>query len=79
MTLCALGPLTNIALAFARAPDVVGRVARIVAMGGGGLEGGNTTPVAEFNILVDPHAAQAVFALGRPGGAAPARRHPQGA
>ena len=66
MTLCALGPMTNLALAFAKAPDVVARVARIVAMGGGWSEGGNTTPVAEFNILVDPQAAQAVFGAGVP-------------
>ncbi len=64
VTLATLGPLTNVALAFRRAPDVVGRVARIVAMGGGAFEGGNTTPVAEFNILVDPQAAQAVLAAG---------------
>jgi purine nucleosidase len=66
VTLCALGPLTNLALAFARAPEVVPRVARIVAMGGGWSEGGNTTPAAEFNIYADPHAAQAVFAAGVP-------------
>jgi purine nucleosidase len=61
VTLCVLGPFTNIALAFERAPDVVGRVREIVAMGGGGFEGGNVTPVAEFNIYVDPHAAKAVL------------------
>ncbi len=66
VTLCTLGPLTNIALAFEGAPDIVPRVKRIVAMGGGAFEGGNTTPVAEFNILVDPHAAQAVFHAGVP-------------
>ncbi|WP_111431235.1 nucleoside hydrolase [Rhodobacteraceae bacterium DSL-40] len=66
ITLCTLGPLTNIALAFARAPEIVGRVKRIIAMGGGAFEGGNTTPVAEFNILVDPHAAQRVFSSGAP-------------
>jgi purine nucleosidase len=64
VTLCTLGPLTNVALAFARAPDIVGRVRRIVAMGGGAFEGGNTTPVAEFNIYVDPHAAAMVFGAG---------------
>jgi purine nucleosidase len=66
VTLCTLGPLTNIALAFARAPDIRGRLAGIVAMGGGWSEGGNSTPAAEFNILVDPHAAQAVFHAGVP-------------
>jgi len=66
VTLATLGPLTNVALAFRKAPDVVGRVARIVAMGGAWSEGGNTTPAAEFNILVDPHAAAAVFGAGVP-------------
>lgn len=66
VTLCVLGPMTNIALAFARAPEVVPRVARIVAMGGGRFEGGNITPVAEFNIFADPHAAQAVLHAGVP-------------
>lgn len=66
VTLCALGPMTNLALAFARAPEIVPRVARIVAMGGGRFEGGNITPVAEFNIYADPHAAQAVLHAGVP-------------
>jgi purine nucleosidase len=66
VTLCVLGPMTNIAMAFARAPEVVGRVARIVAMGGAWSEGGNTTPSAEFNIYADPHAAHAVFRSGAP-------------
>ncbi|MSU92268.1 nucleoside hydrolase [Rhodobacteraceae bacterium 2CG4] len=66
VTLCALGPLTNIALAINRAPDILPRIERIVAMGGGFFEGGNTTPAAEFNIYVDPHAADVVFRCGRP-------------
>jgi purine nucleosidase len=66
VTLCTLGPLTNVAMAFARAPDIVPRVARIVGMGGAWSEGGNTTPSAEFNIFVDPHAAQAVLHAGAP-------------
>jgi purine nucleosidase len=66
VTLCTLGPLTNVALAFAKAPEVRARVARIVGMGGGWSEGGNTTPAAEFNIFADPHAAQAVFQAGVP-------------
>jgi purine nucleosidase len=66
VTLCTLGPLTNVAMAFARAPDVAGRVGRIVAMGGAWSEVGNTTPAAEFNMLVDPHAAQAVLQAGAP-------------
>ncbi|WP_420406729.1 nucleoside hydrolase [Hoeflea sp.] len=66
VTLCALGPLTNIAMAFERAPEIVARVEQIVLMGGGYFEGGNITPSAEFNIYVDPEAAQIVFASGVP-------------
>ena len=77
VTLCALGPMTNIAMAFARAPEIVGRVARIVAMGGAWSEGGNTTPAAEFNIYADPHAARCRLPRRRAHRAAPARRHPQ--
>ncbi|MGX9855246.1 nucleoside hydrolase [Limimaricola variabilis] len=66
VTLCPLGPLTNIATAFRRAPDIVEKVERIVLMGGGFFEGGNITPAAEFNIYVDPEAAKEVFACGRP-------------
>ncbi|MDO5606656.1 MAG: nucleoside hydrolase [Paracoccus sp. (in: a-proteobacteria)] len=64
VTLVPIGPLTNIATAFARAPDIVQRVRRIVLMGGAYFEVGNTTPAAEFNIYVDPEAAAAVFASG---------------
>ena len=66
VTLCTLGPLTNVALAIVREPRVASRIARIVAMGGGFFEGGNVTPAAEFNIYVDPHAARVVFAAGIP-------------
>jgi len=66
VTLCALGPLTNLAMAFVKAPDIVPRVAEIVLMGGGLFEGGNTTPAAEFNIYVDPEAADVVFRAGVP-------------
>jgi purine nucleosidase len=61
VTLCVLGPMTNIALALIREPRIASRIKRIVAMGGGFFEGGNVTPAAEFNIYVDPHAARAVF------------------
>ena len=64
VTLLALGPLTNVALAIAREPRVATRLERIVLMGGAQIEGGNTTPSAEFNIYVDPHAAARVFASG---------------
>jgi purine nucleosidase len=61
VTLCPLGPLTNIAMALQRAPDIKPAIAEIVLMGGGFFEGGNITPTAEFNIYVDPHAADIVF------------------
>jgi len=66
VTICALGPLTNLALAMARAPEIVPRIREIVLMGGGLFEGGNVTPTAEFNIFVDPHAAKRVFDSGVP-------------
>ena len=66
VTLCTLGPLTNIATALERAPDIAGRVRELVMMGGGFFEGGNITPAAEFNIYVDPEAAAAVFKSGIP-------------
>lgn len=66
VTLCPLGPLTNIASALRRAPDIAERIAGIVLMGGAYFEVGNITPAAEFNIHVDPHAAAEVFACGVP-------------
>lgn len=66
VTLCTLGPLTNIALALVREPAIASRVREIVLMGGGFFEGGNVTPAAEFNIYVDPHAADVVFRSGIP-------------
>lgn len=66
VTLCPLGPLTNIAEAFRRAPDVAARVQQIVLMGGAYFEVGNITPAAEFNIYVDPEAADIVFRSGVP-------------
>ena len=66
ITLCPLGPLTNIATAFTRAPDIIPRVAEIVLMGGAYFEVGNITPAAEFNIYVDPEAAEIVFKSGVP-------------
>ena len=66
VTLCPLGPLTNIALALIREPRIASRIGRIVLMGGGFFEGGNVTPAAEFNIYVDPHAADVVFRSGAP-------------
>jgi purine nucleosidase len=66
VTLCPLGPLTNIALALIREPKIAPRIKEIVLMGGGFFEGGNVTPAAEFNIYVDPHAADVVLKAGVP-------------
>jgi purine nucleosidase len=66
VTLCTLGPLTNIALALIREPGIAPRVKEVIMMGGGFFEGGNITPAAEFNIHVDPHAADIVFRAGIP-------------
>lgn len=66
VTLCPVGPLTNIALALMNAPDIAGRIAEIVLMGGAYFEVGNITPAAEFNIYVDPEAAAKVFGCGAP-------------
>ena len=66
VTLVPIGPLTNIAEAFRRAPDIVARVQQIVLMGGAYFEVGNITPAAEFNIYVDPEAAELVFRSGVP-------------
>jgi len=66
VTLCPIGPLTNIAAAFHKAPDIISRVQEIVLMGGAYFEVGNITPAAEFNIYVDPEAAQIVFRSGAP-------------
>ena len=66
VTLCPLGPLTNIATAFERAPDIAARVQEIVLMGGAYFQVGNITPAAEFNIYVDPEAAKIVFGAGVP-------------
>ncbi len=66
VTLCPLGPLTNIATAFEKAPDIADRVQEIVLMGGAYFQVGNITPAAEFNIYVDPEAADIVFKSGCP-------------
>ena len=64
VTLCPLGPLTNIAQALVKAPDISEKIAEIVMMGGAYFEVGNITPTAEFNIYVDPEAAEIVFNSG---------------
>lgn len=62
----AIGPLTNPALAIRKEPRFVKSVKELVIMGGAIKEGGNVTPLAEFNIFVDPHAAHVVFHSGIP-------------
>ena len=65
LTLVTLGPLTNIGVALVKAPEIAAGIREIVMMGGA-MRGGNTTPVAEFNLFVDPHAARIVFESGVP-------------
>ena len=66
ITLCTLGPLTNIAMALVKQPAIAERIAEIVMMGGAYFEVGNITPAAEFNIYVDPDAADIVLRSGVP-------------
>lgn len=66
MTILALGPLTNLALAIKLAPEKMSAVEKIVVMGGSVNEPGNMSPVSEFNILCDPEAADIVFSSGLP-------------
>ncbi len=66
ITLVPMGPLTNIGQAIKRNPQILGKIEQIVMMGGAMREGGNISPSAEFNILVDQHAADLVFRCGRP-------------
>jgi purine nucleosidase len=65
ITLLTLGPLTNIALALEKDPGIVPLVPRVIMMAGS-TSGGNVTPAAEFNIYVDPEAAELVFDAGWP-------------
>ncbi len=66
ITLCTLGPLTNIAMALVKEPAIAERIQEIVMMGGAYFEVGNITPAAEFNIYVDPEAADVVMRCGAP-------------
>jgi purine nucleosidase len=66
ITLCPIGPMTNIALALLKEPGIASKIKKIVFMGGGAFCPGNTTPAAEFNIWFDPHAAQIMLNSGVP-------------
>ncbi|MDY7559893.1 nucleoside hydrolase [Pseudomonas sp. CCC3.2] len=64
ITLALLGPETNLALALVQAPEITQGIKEVIVMGGAHFNGGNITPVAEFNMFADPHAAQIVLASG---------------
>jgi purine nucleosidase len=64
VTLCLLGPMTNLATALIQVPEIKFGIKEVVVMGGGYHIRGNVTPVAEFNVHVDPHAADVVFRSG---------------
>lgn len=66
LVLVTLGPLTNVALALRKAPDIADKIARCVVMGGAACTNGNVTPAAEYNIWCDPEAARIVFRSGMP-------------
>lgn len=66
ITLCAMGPLTNIALALRHGPAVQAGIARIISMCGAFRQAGNRTMTSEYNVLADPHAAHIVFSSGLP-------------
>jgi purine nucleosidase len=66
LVLVTLGPLTNVALALQRKPDIAAKVSRCVIMGGAPCCEGNVTPAAEYNIWCDPEAARMVMRSGLP-------------
>ena len=66
LTLCMLGPLTNLALALIKEPSIKKGIRQVVLMGGALNAGGNITPHAEFNFHIDPHAAFVVLESGLP-------------
>ena len=66
LVIVTLGPLTNLALALRKAPDIIPFVSRCVVMGGAACTNGNVTPAAEYNIWCDPEAARIVFRSGLP-------------
>ncbi len=66
ITLVCIGPLTNVAVAIRKEPSIVQAVKDVIIMGGAIRHEGNTTPLAEFNVCVDPHAAHMVYHSGLP-------------
>lgn len=66
LTVCLLGPMTNLAAALVQNPAIANGINEVVLMGGGSLVKGNVTPTAEFNVYADPEAAAVVFASGIP-------------
>ncbi|MEE1866871.1 MULTISPECIES: nucleoside hydrolase [Pseudomonas] len=64
MTVAMLGPQTNLALALIQAPEIVQGIKEVIVMGGAHFNGGNITPVAEFNLFADPEAAEVVLSSG---------------
>jgi len=66
ITICPVGPMTNVALAMIKAPEIVPKIREIAFMGGVARNPGNTTESAEFNVFVDPHAARVVMESGAP-------------
>lgn len=64
VTICSLSPVTNLAMALRKAPDIAGKIHEVVAMLGAYFEVGNITPTAEFNCYVDPEAADIVLNAG---------------
>jgi purine nucleosidase len=66
IVLVTLGPLTNVALALSKAPEIAAHVSRCVIMGGNPCCEGNVTPAAEYNMWVDPEAARVVLRSGLP-------------
>lgn len=66
VTICAMGPLTNIALALVKSPEITAKIRALVFMGGAAFCSGNMTSQAEFNVWCDPHAAQIVMTFDFP-------------
>jgi purine nucleosidase len=66
ITICAIGPMTNLALALVQHRDVARGIRQIISMGGAFTALGHRTPWAEYNIYADPHAAQIVYSSGVP-------------